>query len=115
MIKMSCCFQLISAGVLDKSDYPDFDEETGVLPKEDEGSGMMFKSIIVYHEILTYLHHMLSTTKGLFVNNYLPKGRSYLALKDCSRRKQLVLFPENLYVSRGSGVLIIDSNVQMFQ
>jgi len=28
--------QLISAGVLDKSDYPDFDEETGILPKEDD-------------------------------------------------------------------------------
>jgi len=32
-------FQLISAGVLDKADYPDFDEETGVLPKDDDGSG----------------------------------------------------------------------------
>ncbi|XP_057293129.1 ATP-dependent RNA helicase DHX8-like isoform X3 [Hydractinia symbiolongicarpus] len=28
--------QLISAGVLDKADYPDFDEETGILPKEDD-------------------------------------------------------------------------------
>ena len=28
--------QLISAGVLDKADYPDFDEETGVLPKDDD-------------------------------------------------------------------------------
>ena len=33
-------FQLISAGVLDKADYPDFDEETGVLPQEGEDSGM---------------------------------------------------------------------------
>ncbi|XP_048579311.1 ATP-dependent RNA helicase DHX8 isoform X2 [Nematostella vectensis] len=30
--------QLIAAGVLDKSDYPDFDEDTGILPKEDDGS-----------------------------------------------------------------------------
>ncbi|XP_046841771.1 ATP-dependent RNA helicase DHX8-like [Xenia sp. Carnegie-2017] len=30
--------QLISAGVLDKSEYPDFDDETGVLPQEGEGS-----------------------------------------------------------------------------
>lgn len=28
--------QLISAGVLDKADYPDFDEETGILPKDDD-------------------------------------------------------------------------------
>lgn len=34
-------FQLISAGVLDKADYPDFDEETGILPKDDD-SGKWF-------------------------------------------------------------------------
>lgn len=28
--------QLIAAGVLDKADYPDFDEETGILPKHDD-------------------------------------------------------------------------------
>jgi len=28
--------QLISAGVLEKGDYPDFDEETGILPKDDD-------------------------------------------------------------------------------
>lgn len=33
-------FQLIAAGVLDKSDYPDFDEETGILPKVDDDSGI---------------------------------------------------------------------------
>eukprot|EP00049_Salpingoeca_infusionum_P022932 m.9592 g.9592 ORF g.9592 m.9592 type:complete len:1278 (+) comp5472_c0_seq1:307-4140(+) len=30
--------QLIAAGVLDKRDYPDFDEETGIMPHLDEGS-----------------------------------------------------------------------------
>ncbi|XP_019857665.1 PREDICTED: ATP-dependent RNA helicase DHX8-like [Amphimedon queenslandica] len=30
--------QLIAAGVLEKSDYPGFDEETGILPDDDEGS-----------------------------------------------------------------------------
>lgn len=33
--------QLIAAGVLDKADYPDFDEETGILPKDDD-SGNVF-------------------------------------------------------------------------
>ena len=28
--------QLIAAGVLEKSDYPGFDEETGILPADDE-------------------------------------------------------------------------------
>ncbi len=28
--------QLIAAGVLEKRDYPGFDEETGILPAEDE-------------------------------------------------------------------------------
>lgn len=28
--------QLIAAGVLEKSDYPGFDEETGILPAEDD-------------------------------------------------------------------------------
>ena len=32
--------QLIAAGVLDKADYPDFDEETGILPKVDDDSGI---------------------------------------------------------------------------
>ncbi|XP_028405343.1 ATP-dependent RNA helicase DHX8-like [Dendronephthya gigantea] len=30
--------QLISAGVLDKADYPDFDDETGVLPQREDDS-----------------------------------------------------------------------------
>ena len=33
---LSIFVQLISAGVLDKADYPDFDEETGILPKDDD-------------------------------------------------------------------------------
>lgn len=31
--------QMISAGVLDKKDYPDFNEETGILKEEDEDAG----------------------------------------------------------------------------
>lgn len=27
---------MIAANVIDKSEYPDFDEETGLLPKEDD-------------------------------------------------------------------------------
>lgn len=29
---------MIAAGVLEKSDYPGFDEETGILQDEDDGS-----------------------------------------------------------------------------
>ena len=36
-------FQLIAAGVLDKADYPDFEEETGILPKEDDSGKWLFK------------------------------------------------------------------------
>ena len=28
--------QMIAANVIDKSELPDFDEETGILPKDDE-------------------------------------------------------------------------------
>jgi len=31
--------QMMAANVIDCSDLPDFDEETGLLPKEDENSG----------------------------------------------------------------------------
>ena len=31
--------QMIAANVIDKSELPDFDEDTGLLTKEDEGSG----------------------------------------------------------------------------
>jgi len=34
---------LISAGVLDKADYPDFDEETGILPKDDDSGTSLSK------------------------------------------------------------------------
>ena len=30
------CVQLIAAGVLDKKDYPNFNEETGILPPDDD-------------------------------------------------------------------------------
>lgn len=33
--------QLIKAGVLDKADYPDFDDETGILPKTDQAAGAL--------------------------------------------------------------------------
>lgn len=33
---------MISAGVLDKADYPDFDEETGILTKEDDSGNTLW-------------------------------------------------------------------------
>jgi ATP-dependent RNA helicase DHX8/PRP22 len=33
--------QMMAANVVDVSELPDFDEETGLLPKEDENSGIL--------------------------------------------------------------------------
>jgi len=41
-VVMTFWFQLIAAGVLDKADYPDFDEETGILPKDDDSGKCLF-------------------------------------------------------------------------
>lgn len=30
-------FQMISSGCIDKSELPDFDDETGLLPKDEDG------------------------------------------------------------------------------
>jgi ATP-dependent RNA helicase DHX8/PRP22 len=39
--------RMIAANVIDKSEYPDFDEETGLLPKEDDsGIGFLFKKYV---------------------------------------------------------------------
>lgn len=32
---------MIAANVISKEEYPDFDEETGILPKVDDEEGMM--------------------------------------------------------------------------
>ena len=42
--------QLISAGVIEKSEYPDFDEDTGVMPKIDTGSDEEIEIEIVEDE-----------------------------------------------------------------
>lgn len=34
------CLQMIAANVLSKEEFPDFDEETGILPKVDDEEGM---------------------------------------------------------------------------
>lgn len=33
------CPQMIAANVLSKEEFPDFDEETGILPKVDDEEG----------------------------------------------------------------------------
>lgn len=35
----SFCSQMIAANVLSKEEFPDFDEETGILPKVDDEEG----------------------------------------------------------------------------
>ena len=39
---MTFWFQLIAAGVLDKADYPDFEEETGILPRDDDSGKCLY-------------------------------------------------------------------------
>lgn len=42
--------QMMSANVIDCSDLPEFDEETGLLPKEDENSGKRWRIYSVSRE-----------------------------------------------------------------
>ena len=56
-------FKLISAGVLDVSEHPDFDEESGILPKDDD-SGSIWK-IFNVHDI-----HLYFATLYLFSSFY---------------------------------------------
>lgn len=37
IVKAIFILQMISSGVIDKSELPDFDEETGLLPKDEDG------------------------------------------------------------------------------
>lgn len=39
MLKILCPLQMIAANVLPKEEFPDFDEETGILPKIDDDEG----------------------------------------------------------------------------
>lgn len=42
--------RMIAANVIDKSEYPDFDEETGLLPKEDDSG------LCIYHMKLVQMY-----------------------------------------------------------
>lgn len=65
---LSVCPQMIAANVLSKEEFPDFDDETGILPKVDDEEGK--KSIIFTSHIFTYFslvkHHM----KGFLTQHY---------------------------------------------
>lgn len=39
MLKNLCLLQMVAANVLPKEEFPDFDEETGILPKIDDDEG----------------------------------------------------------------------------
>lgn len=38
---------MIAANVLPKEEYPEFDEETGILPKIDDDDGKILKKILL--------------------------------------------------------------------
>lgn len=42
--------QMIAANVLPKEEYPEFDEETGILPKIDEDDGKTLSSRNLTHK-----------------------------------------------------------------
>lgn len=39
IVKVFCLLQMIAANVLPKEEFPEFDEETGILPKIDDDEG----------------------------------------------------------------------------
>lgn len=41
-----CCIQMIAANVLSKEEFPDFDEETGILPKVDDEEGTLERPLL---------------------------------------------------------------------
>lgn len=43
---ISFLFQMIAANVLSKEEFPDFDEETGILPKVDDEEGNKLSSTV---------------------------------------------------------------------
>ncbi len=49
--------QMIAANVLSKEEFPDFDDETGILPKVDDEEGK--KAIMLHH------HRTCSATQFL--------------------------------------------------
>ncbi len=46
-LELSACPQMIAANVLSKEEFPDFDDETGILPKVDDEEG---KKVFVLHQ-----------------------------------------------------------------
>lgn len=44
---------MIAANVLSKEEFPDFDDETGILPKVDDEEG---KKLIILLNVHIYLH-----------------------------------------------------------
>jgi ATP-dependent RNA helicase DHX8/PRP22 len=48
---------MIAANVLSKEEFPDFDEETGILPKVDDEEGKNMSFVIVYRKpVSTEIH-----------------------------------------------------------
>lgn len=68
---------MIAANVLSKEEFPDFDDETGILPKVDDEEGMM---------IFLYLHNKFSLNEHL--------SSRFLTFGFCRSGKQFEFFPD---------------------
>lgn len=75
--------QMISSGCIDKSELPDFDEETGLLPKDEDG-GEADIEIELVEEEPPFLHGLY---KMIFFFNFLPQNL-------------LILIPKALFKDR---------------
>lgn len=51
----SFCSQMIAANVLSKEEFPDFDEETGILPKVDDEEGSVSKESCCCCKLLVFV------------------------------------------------------------
>lgn len=49
------CSQMIAANVLSKEEFPDFDEETGILPKVDDEEGSISEESYCYCRLLVFV------------------------------------------------------------
>lgn len=56
---------MIAANVLSKEEFPDFDEETGILPKVDDEEGMSCIELCLTQHLSPYRFKKNSTSFGI--------------------------------------------------
>ncbi len=59
ILMLFVCPQMIAANVLSKEEFPDFDDETGILPKVDDEEGKKRKKKIVLHLSQNQFHNTI--------------------------------------------------------